>query len=108
MNQQVEPRGGALSRRDALQEAVTVRRDELRRAVQNLTEVVKGRVGTLKERVDVVKERMDLGRHVHERAWLVVGGAFGIGLLLGVRRMWTPPKRQRVRTRRIVWRKVWR
>ena len=75
---------------------VLIDRDELRRAVQDLGDVVK-------QRVDVVKERVELGRYVADRPWVWMGGAFAAGLLLALRRMWRPARR-RVVTVKTIWR----
>lgn len=72
---------------ESVNETVEAIKDSVQETVAAVTDSVKDTVGTVKETVsegvETVKDWFDMKAHVQNQPWLMMGGAAGLGFLLG-------------------------
>lgn len=68
----------------SLARKLTALEDRVLGGVEGTAEAVTSTVETVKDTVKHVKEALDVRKHVQERPWTMMGGAFGVGLLGGL------------------------
>lgn len=74
-------------KKDALATLVEIERQNLQESIEALRETAHREVDELRGRVHHIAEKLDVRATIVEHRYKVLGGAFAVGLVIGIRHM---------------------